>query len=149
MINCIKYITPLVLLMGLSSCYKEDIQPPNPPTPIITDSTQIDSTYNLIGQVWVISSYRIGEFGEILPLNDTIEFISSNQYTYNGGQSPYSFYPTASAFNLTLNYTPFGNISGTIYAGNLFTGKINGLKFTDITFGSGNQTNYYLWMTKQ
>jgi hypothetical protein len=48
-----------------------------------------------------------------------------------------------------LNYTPFGNISGTIYAGNLFTGEINGLKFTDITFGSGNQTNYYLWMTKQ
>ena len=93
--------------------------------------------------------YRVGEFGEIFQLNDTISFLDLTTYTYNGFESPYSFYPTASAFNLTLNYTPFGNISGTIYQGNLNIGNINGLKFTDITVGSGNQTNYYFWMIRE
>jgi len=136
-------------VLGLTSCHKEDINPPNPPEPIITDSTQIDSTYNLVGQFWVINQYRIGEFGNLITLSDTIEFVDLNTYTYNGIESPYSFYPTASAFNLTLNFTPFGHLSGTIYQGNLNIGVMNGLKFTDITMGSGNGTNYYFWMTRQ
>ena len=45
-----------------------------------------------------------------------------------------------------MNYTPWGNLSGTIYEGNLIYGSIIGMKFNDITFGSSNQTNYYLWM---
>jgi hypothetical protein len=28
-------------------------------------------------------------------------------------------------------------------------GVMNGLKFTDITMGSGNGTNYYFWITRQ
>lgn len=139
----------LFVVLGLTSCHKEDINPPNPPEPIVTDSTQIDSTYNLVGQIWVISQYRVGEFGNLIPLSDTIEFVDLNTYTYNGIEGPYSFYTTASAFNLTLNFTPFGNLSGTIYQGNLNMGVINGLKFTDITMGSGNGTNYYFWMTRQ
>lgn len=139
----------LFVILGLTSCHKEDINPPNPPEPIVTDSTQIDSTYNLVGQIWVISQYRVGEFGNLIPLSDTIEFVDLNTYTYNGIEGPYSFYTTASAFNLTLNFTPFGNLSGTIYQGNLNMGVINGLKFTDITMGSGNGTNYYFWMTRQ
>ena len=143
------FLITLLVVLGLSSCTKEDIGPPNPPEPIVTDSTQIDSTYNLAGQVWVISQYRVGEFGNLIPLSDTIEFLDLNTYTYNGIQEPYSFYPTASAYNLTLNFTPFGNLSGTIYQGNLDMGVMNGLKFTDITMGSGNGTNYYFWMTRQ
>lgn len=139
----------LFVILGLTSCHKEDINPPNPPEPIVTGSTQIDSTYNLVGQIWVISQYRVGEFGNLIPLSDTIEFVDLNTYTYNGIEGPYSFYTTASAFNLTLNFTPFGNLSGTIYQGNLNMGVINGLKFTDITMGSGNGTNYYFWMTRQ
>lgn len=138
-----------LFILSMTSCQKEEIGPPNPPEPIITDTLEIDSTYNLAGQIWVITDYRVGEFGEIFPLNDTIEFITTNTYTYNGFEAPYSFYPTASAFNLTLNYTPFGNLSGTIYQGNLNIGVMNGLKFTDITVGSGNNTDYYFWMTRQ
>ena len=143
------FLIILLVIFGLSSCYKETINPPNPPQPIVTDSTQIDSTYNLVGQIWVINQYRVGEFGNLIPLSDTIEFVDLNTYTYNGIEGPYSFYPTASAFNLTLNFTPFGNLSGTIYQGNLNMGVMNGLKFTDITMGSGNGTNYYFWMTRQ
>lgn len=134
---------------GLSSCYKEEINPPNPPEPIIIDNTPIDSAYTLTGEVWVITGYRIGEIGTQIQTSDTLVFLTQNQYSYNGIISPYSFYPTASAYNLTLNFTPYGNISGTIYQGNLNVGIINGLKFTDITMGSGNVTNYYFWMTRQ
>jgi hypothetical protein len=143
------FLIILLVIFGLSSCYKETINPPNPPGTIPTDSTQIDSTYNLVGQIWVINQYRVGEFGNLIPLSDTIEFVDLNTYTYNGIEGPYSFYTTASAYNLTLNFTPFGNLSGTIYQGNLNMGVINGLKFTDITMGSGNGTNYYFWMTRQ
>jgi hypothetical protein len=143
------FLITLLVVLGLTSCTKEDIGPPNPPEPIVTDSTQIDTAYNLVGQVWVISQYRVGEFGNLIPLSDTIEFIDLNTYVYNGIEGPYSFYPTASAFNLTLNFTPFGNLSGAIYQGNLNMGVMNGLKFTDITMGSGNGTNYYFWMTRQ
>ena len=143
------FLIVLFGVLGLTSCHKEVINPPNPPEPIVTDSTQIDSTYNLVGQVWVISQYRVGEFGNLIPLSDTIEFIDLNTYTYNGVEGPYSFYTTASAYNLTLNFTPFGNLSGTIYQGNLNMGVMNGLKFTDITMGSGNGTNYYFWMVRQ
>jgi len=138
-----------LLILTITSCQKEVIGPPNQPEPIITDTLEVDSTYNLIGQVWVITQYKVGEFGDITQLNDTISFLGLNTYTYNDFESTYSFYPTASAFNLTLNYTLFGNISGTIYQGNLNIGVINGLKFTDITFGSGNQTNYYIWMVRE
>lgn len=143
------FLITLLVVLGLTSCTKEDIGPPNPPEPIVTDSTQIDTAYNLVGQIWVINQYRVGEFGNLIPLNDTIGFVDLNTYTYNGIEGPYSFYPTASAFNLTLNFTPFGNLSGTIYQGNLNIGVMNGLKFTDITMGSGNGTNYYFWMTRQ
>lgn len=143
------FLITLLVVLGLSSCHKEPIGPPNSPQPIVTDSTQIDSTYNLVGQVWVINQYRVGEFGNLIPLSDTIKFVDLNTYTYNGIEGPYSFYSTASAFNLTLNFTPFGNLSGTIYQGNLNVGIMNGLKFTDITMGSGNGTNYYFWMARQ
>jgi len=143
------FLISLFIVLGLTSCHKENFGPPNPPEPIVTDSTQIDTAYNLVGQVWVINQYRVGEFGNLIPLNDTIVFLDLNTYTYNGIESLYSFYPTASAYNLTLNFTPFGNLSGTIYQGNLNMGFMNGLKFTDITMGSGNGTNYYFWMIRQ
>ena len=138
-----------MVLFGLSSCYKETVSQPNPPQPIVTNNTPIDTAYTLAGQTWVITGYRIGGIGNQTQVNDTLVFITKNQYSYNGFVSPYSFYPTASAFNLTLNYTPFGNLSGTIYQGNLNLGIIEGLKFSDITVGSGNNTNYYLWMKRQ
>ena len=138
--------------MTFFSCQKETVAPtgpPNPPSPIVTDSNQIDSNYSLAGQTWIITGYRVGGIGSIITTSDTLEFVTKTSYNYNGSQATYSFYTTASAYNLTLNYTLFGNVSGTIYQGNLDQGIINGLKFTDITMGSGNETYYYFWMTRQ
>lgn len=136
----------ILAVFGLMSCKKENIGPPNPPQPIITDSTNIDSTYKLVNQTWVITGYRIGEIGGIIPTSDTIKFNNLTDYEFNNNVATYSFYTTASAYNLTINNTPWGNLSGTIYEGNLIHGTIIGMKFNDITFGSSNQTNYYLWM---
>ena len=138
----------ICLSVLLSSCHKEDIQPPLPPQPIVTDSLVMDTAINMVGETWVITGYRVGEFGDILPTNDTLVFMDLNSYTFNGNEYTYSFYTTASAYNLTINYTPWGNLSGTIYDGNVLNGVISGLKFSDITMGSGTQTNYYLWMYK-
>jgi hypothetical protein len=142
----------ILIPMTFFSCQKETVAPtgpPNPPSPIVTDSNQIDSNYSLAGQTWIITGYRVGGIGSIITTSDTLEFVTKTSYNYNGSQATYSFYTTASAYNLTLNYTLFGNVSGTIYQGNLDQGIINGLKFTDITMGSGNEAYYYFWMTRQ
>lgn len=144
-----KIVSSFVFGLLLVSCQKEIDQPtgePLPPQDIITDSTIVDSTISLVGETWVITGYRIGGIGSIISTNDTLVFNTKTSYTYNGVNSVYSFYPTASAYNLTLNYTPWGNLSGSIYEGNLIYGTIQGLKFVDITMGSGNQTEYYLWL---
>jgi hypothetical protein len=137
--------------LGVMSCQKDNIQPndpPLPPQPIVYDTIVMDTALNMVGESWVITGYRVSEIGSIIPTNDTLAFNTINQYTFNGNGATYSFYTTASAYNLTMNYTPWGNLSGTIYDGNINNGVINGLKFVDVTMGSSNQTNYYLWMHK-
>jgi hypothetical protein len=131
----------------LCSCHKETINsnPPNPPSPLPTDTTGLDTTVLLNQQNWTLTAYRIGEFGPIINRTDTISFITNNTYTFNNYQSTYSFYPTMSTYNLTLNGTFLGNISGNVYDYNLFAGQIDGNKFTDITPG-GTGTVYYLWL---
>jgi hypothetical protein len=146
-----KYLFLISTILLFFSCQKEEIQPNGevlPPQPIITVIDSTEQAPNLEGQTWVITGYRVGEIGNMISVYDTLKFTTLTQYTYNGNQSPYSFYSTASAYSLTLNFTPYGNLSGSIYQGNLNTGRIDGLKFTDITFGSGNQTNYYLWIKR-
>ena len=146
------FLMYIIFGFGLTSCIKEEFTPngqPLPPQPIVTNPIDIDSATNIVGQTWVITGYRIGEFGNITPLNDVLYFSNYTTYKYNNDKFSYSFYTTASAYNLTLNNTPFGNITGTIYEGNLESGFINGLKFVDITIGSSNTTNIYLWMERQ
>jgi len=136
-------------MLVIVSCQKTNpppYPPPIPPQPIVTDTTVIDTATNLIGETWVIDGYRVNGIGAIITISDTLVFNTINSYTFNGNTATYSFYTTASAYTLTMNYTPWGNLSGTIYEGNLINGVILGLKFTDITMGSSNQTDYYLWM---
>jgi len=144
-----KLIYFITLMLVIVSCQKTNpppYPPPLPPQPIVTDTTVIDTATNLIGETWVIDGYRVNGIGGVITISDTIVFNTINSYTFNGNTATYSFYTTASAYTLTMNYTPWGNLSGTIYEGNLINGVILGLKFTDITMGSSNQTDYYLWM---
>ena len=146
-----KLIYILLVVLGVSSCYKEDPQPKeNKPIivyPYVTD-TVTDSIPTLKGTTWVLTGVRIGGIGNPQTVSDTLQFITNTSYKYNGYSSKYSLYYTGGGFNMTINGTSWGNLSGTIYEYNLKSGKIEGLKFIDITPGSSNQTNYLLWISK-
>ena len=145
----------LVLLLGLlmTSCYIEEV--PNGPNEnsgniIIVPPPNGNGTVsqNLVGQTWVVTNYRIGQMGQILPKNDTLRFLTPTTYKYNNYTTTYSLYLTGSGYNLTLNYTPWGNLSGNINDYNITNGQIVGGRFLDISTGSSNTTEYFLWMNK-
>jgi hypothetical protein len=137
----------LIGILLFCSCNKQNTapNPPSPPTPLPVDTTSVDTTVTLNQQNWVLTAYRLGEFGPIINRSDTICFLSNSTYTYNAWPSTYSFYPIMSAYNLTLNETFIGNISGSIYTFNLLSGQVDGNKFTNITTG-GSELEYYLWL---
>jgi hypothetical protein len=149
-----RFLYILFIVMVVISCEKEVAEPikPLPPKPIYTDTTTLDSINNLSnplkGQTWVITGIRIGDIGNMMTINDTLVFLTGNVYSFNGNNENYSLYSTGSAYRLTLNNTPWGNISGTLYDNSIRYGQVIGLKFVDITIGSSNTTNYYLWMNK-
>jgi hypothetical protein len=160
-----KIIYSLLVVIGITSCVKENPKPitnvpiiiPSTITDTINDTikapnvtdTLKDTTIDLVGQTWVISQVRIGEFGNPTTINDTLEFISNSKYVYNTRATfKYSFYYTGGGFNLTLNGSYWGNITGTVYYSNIVSGYIMGIRFSEITPGSSNDTKYYLWMTK-
>jgi hypothetical protein len=103
---------------------------------------------NIKGTTWVITGVRIGGIGNPTTTYDTLKFITNTVYKYNGNSSGYSLYYTGGGFNLSMKGTPWGYLSGTIYEYNLKNGDVQGLKFVDITPGSTNKTNYYIWMNK-
>lgn len=146
-----KILFGLLLILGVTSCIKENPQPSGPP-PVITyphnNDTIQDSIPTLVGQTWVITGVRIGGIGNPTTTYDTLKFITNTTYKFNGYSSNYSLYYTGGGFNLSINGTPWGYLSGTIYQYNLVSGDIQGLKFIDITPGTTNKTNYYIWMTK-
>jgi len=103
---------------------------------------------SLVGQTWRIFYYRVGPMGTVMSANDTLIFLTSSTYTYNGYQSTYYLTSTGSGYNLSLYETPWGNLSGSILSNNITQGQILGTKFVDISVGSSNTTEYYLWMNK-
>jgi hypothetical protein len=141
----------LALVLGLFSCEKQVIEPGTIEPPVITNPNPQDSSYSLAGQTWVITRYRTGEMALPIDMNpvDTIKFITKSKYTYNSmDPQNYSFYSVGSVYSLTLNYTVFGYLTGTVNKVNLEMGVIIGGKFTDISIGVNNPPSYYLWMEK-
>jgi hypothetical protein len=143
-----KHITSLFLLVLLiTSCVKEDVTPqqPLPPQPIITDTTSVDSTISLKNTTWVITKILNTSFNQELR-SDTLVFISNNVYSFNGVQSTYNLYSNTFGYSLTLNNTPWGHISGTIYDYNLTQGLIENCQFKNYFTG---QNSVKIWMVKQ
>ena len=139
-----KKIALIALVFGLWACHKQDIGPPNPPEPIITNPTPLDSAYNLVGQTWVITKVLNTNFNEETR-TDTLYFINTSYYTFNGVQSTYGFYPNPYCYKLNLNNTPWGNIGGDMYPYNITQGDLTNSLFTN-TF-----TNEYavrIWMKR-
>ena len=118
--------------------------------PILTNGNNNSpvSSSNLTGQTWKINFYRVGELGQMIATSDILEFMTNSTYKFNGYSSTYSLIVTGSGYNLTLNETSWGNLSGSILTNNIVSGNIPGLPFTNIATGSSNNTIYYLWIVK-
>ena len=146
----------LVLLLGLllGSCSVPPVHegPIDNTGPIIVNPPPgnggVITTQSLVGQTWRIFYYRVGPMGQVMTTNDTLIFLTSSTYTFNGYQSTYYLTSTGSGYNLSLYETPWGNLSGSILSNNITQGQILGTKFVDISTGSSNTTEYYLWMNK-
>jgi hypothetical protein len=147
----------LVLLLGLGLLLGSCSIPPqyegpiNNTGPIIITppgNGGVITTQSLVGQTWRIFYYRVGPMGQVMTINHTLVFLTSSTYTYDGYQSTYHLTSTGSGYNLSLYETPWGNLSGSILSNNITNGTILGTKFVDISTGSSNTTEYYLWMNK-
>ena len=138
----ILFIIGLVLL----SCKKVEVKPQQPldPQPIITDTTFVDTTITLKNTTWVITKVLNTNFSEELR-SDTIVFLTYNTYSFNGFQSTYNFYPNNLNYTLTLNNTPWGHISGSIYDYNITQGEIINCQFNNYFTG---QNVIKVWMIK-
>jgi hypothetical protein len=144
----------LLLCLVLTSCYiPETYEGPIDNTgPIIITPPPGNggtiTTQSLVGQTWHIFYYRVGPMGTVMTTDDTLIFLTSSTYKFNGYQSTYYLTSTGSGYNLSLYETPWGNLSGSILSNNITQGRILGTKFVDISTGSSNTTEYYLWMNK-
>ena len=143
----------LLLCLVLTSCYIPDPQegPINNTGPIIVTPPNNGgsvTTQSLVGTTWHLFYYRVGPMGQVMTSNDTLQFIDNSTYKYNNYQTTYHLTPTGSGYNLSLYETPWGNLSGSILSNNITNGTILGTKFVDISVGSSNTTEYYLWMNK-
>lgn len=138
----------LVILFMFSSCEKADIQPNNQQIVVPPYNGPTVAPQSMVGTKWVITGYRVGQLGTPITISDTLKFETTTNYKYNNIPYTYSFYVTGSVYNLTMNYTPWGNLTGSVNDNNMTSGLIQGTKFVDISLGSSNNTEYYLWIKK-
>ena len=84
----------ILILIGfiLFACQKNNPQPTPPPYgyPIdYNDSTVVGDGPSISNQTWILRKYRVGEFGTLIDVNDTIHFINHNTYDYLGYTNSY------------------------------------------------------------
>ena len=140
------FVSILMSVLFLTSCVKQEIVPQEPitPQPIITNPTLVDSTLSLAGQTWVIT--KVLNTDMIYEnRSDTLVFIDSDDYKFNGYPSKYNLGVTPTTYKLSLYDTAWGNIGGNLFNYNIISGKVDGLDFYDI-FDTSRKVK--LWMTK-
>ncbi len=89
--------------------------------------------------------YRDATSSVPLNRNDTLTFIDATNYKYNNMSDTY-YLNSNDYTHLTLNKTPFGDISGTVPGNFTESGEIIAVPFSQV-HASGSLT-YYLWMKK-
>lgn len=94
-----------------------------------------NATNDLVGTKWVLTKYISG-FASDYP-NDTLEFVSVNQYTLNGGAVrtyQLSSIPASNNFDLSLYFFfPFG--------GSHYSGEVGGTFVSDGQINNGHFIN--------
>ena len=83
----------LLFCLVLSSCYVPEVHegPIDNTGPIIIvpppGNGGVITTQSLVGQTWRIFYYRVGPTSQVMSTNDTLVFLTSSTYTFNGYQS--------------------------------------------------------------
>jgi len=117
-----------------------------------TLNTTPNSGSSIVGTKWLVTKYTDGTGGQNAQTpNDVIDFISSTQYTINGGQ-PRNYTLSGILGNNYSNLTLYGfttlggDYSGQVLSTFVQDGEINASKFTDIW---GSNRDKAVWMVKQ
>lgn len=153
----------LLVFVALTSCKKEEfgqyhtVQENTYNNPSDTTSytyggtlpSGTNSTNDLVGTKWVLTKY-VSAFATEYP-NDTIDFVSINQYTINGGAvRTYQLgsLPLSSNYQLSLYFFfPFGGSHYTGQVGQYFIqdGQISNVEFID---NQNSSTTIKAWFIK-
>jgi hypothetical protein len=107
------------------------------------------SNATIKGTKWVVTRYNNGLSGNVYP-NDTLDFVTDNTYTINGGsQKNYTISNVIGNNNKSLSLYSFttlgGDYSGQILGSYLSDGQINNAQFKDL-FNVNNKVT--IWMEK-
>jgi len=144
----------LIGLVSLVSCQKEDFgqyhlepentyNPPNDTTTYVYGGTLPNTgtaTNDLVGTEWVLTKY-VSAFATEYP-NDTLRFVSINQYTLNSGAVrtyQLNSLPLSTNYDLSLYFFfPWGGSHYSGEVGGMFVqdGQINNTEFIDIQSSS-------------
>jgi hypothetical protein len=155
-------IIVILAIISLSSCTKEDFgqyhsepentyNDPHDSTIYVYGGTLPNSgtsTNDLVGTKWVLTKY-VSAFATEYP-NDTLDFVSANTYTLNGGAVrtyQLASIPSSTNFNLSLYFFfPFGGSHYSGDVGGMFVqdGEINNSEFQDIQNSSSTIRAWFM-----
>jgi hypothetical protein len=141
-------IIPLVagiLAFILFSCNKDDT-----PSPASSTVPHVPPVYqvSLAGQTWTLTQYHDTLMSTVVPAHDTLVFIDSTNYTWNGiagrYQLEYDSTYVNSQWRFTLCNTPFGIVYATLPPSCFTFGSI-----PDKLFRCSPSGAYYMWFEHQ
>lgn len=100
--------------------------------------------FTMAPSTWVVYMYKDGTILNPINRSDTLVFTSKSNYSYNHIDGTYALNPDQTTFNLSLQNTVFGNISGSIQ-NNFEHGNIINAPFNTIP---PSEQVFYLWMRR-
>jgi hypothetical protein len=130
----------------LTSCQKED--PIEPPTYKQITQPPTTDIPKFAGSTWVIYKFQtLNLITQPELVSDTLKFISNNNFTYNGIECEYSFYPSGYLWYFELKQTPrfVGSINSFVSEGPINYGELLQQEFINVY--NRNQ-KWIIWMRK-
>ncbi len=132
--NFVSYVTLSILSLLFSCCAKS----------VINSATVKNSAKSLASSNWVLYQYQTTTMVNPQQRNDTLIFTTDKIYSWNHSSASYSLIDNQSGvLHLTLENTPFGNLSGTMPNNFTSAKEIIGAPFSPLL--AGNTQTYNLW----
>jgi len=131
------FVLTSMLIFG--SCRQENI-----PEPSNNSTGSLWDFKTLGGSTWVFTAYHDTVMTSNVPANDTLVFIDSTHYTWNGTPCTYEyyFYENSQLVHLNLYNTPFGDIYSHVPPNFETYGELNAIRFSSMT------GVYYMWFER-